>query len=58
MATSEKPSMTGVGLTGSPKAVAIHPVLVSLLLTLLLKMRLVYGTLREMGPQMPQKATM
>lgn len=58
MATSEEPSVTRVGLTGSPKAVAIHPVLVSLSLTLLLKMRLVYGTLGEVGPQMLQKATM
>lgn len=46
VATSEEPSVTRVGLTGSSKAVAIHPVLVSLPLMLLLKMRLVYGTRR------------
>lgn len=46
VATSEEPSVTRVGLTGSSKAAAIHPVLVSLPLTLLLKMRLVYGTQR------------
>lgn len=50
VATSQEPGVTRVGMTGSPKAVATHPALVSLPLTLLLKMRLVYGTLRETGP--------